>query len=36
MSTLFAKEYKRFEDIKHMQEDGTEYWSALVKTLDIV
>ena len=21
-------EYKRFEDIKHIREDGTEYWSA--------
>lgn len=28
MSTLIAKEYKRFEDIKHTKEDGTEYWSA--------
>lgn len=28
MSTLIAKEYKRFEDIKHIKEDGTEYWSA--------
>jgi len=28
LSTLIAKEYKRFEDIKHTKEDGTEYWSA--------
>lgn len=28
MSTLIAKEYKRFEDIKVTREDGTEYWSA--------
>lgn len=28
MGTLIAKEYKRFEDIKHTKEDGTEYWSA--------
>lgn len=28
MSTLVAKEYKRFEEIKHIKEDGTEYWSA--------
>ncbi len=36
MSTLFAKEYKRFEDIKHTKEDGTEYWSAreLASALD--
>ncbi len=36
MSTLIAKEYKRFEDIKHIKEDGTEYWSAreLASALD--
>ena len=36
MSTLIAKEYKRFEDIKHKKEDGTEYWSAreLASALD--
>lgn len=28
MSTLIAKEYKRFEDIKHTKSDGIEYWSA--------
>ena len=27
MSDLIAKEYKCFEDIKHIKEDGTEYWS---------
>lgn len=25
---LKASEYKRFEDIKHVRDDGTEYWSA--------
>ena len=28
MSDLNGKEYKRFEDIKHFREDGSEYWSA--------
>ena len=28
MSELKAKEYKRFEDIKHIRADGSEYWSA--------
>ena len=28
MSSLKGKEYKRFEDIKHFREDGSEYWSA--------
>ena len=28
MSKLVAVEYKRFEDIKHIREDSTEYWSA--------
>ena len=28
MSQLIAKEYKRFEDIKTVREDGTEFWSA--------
>lgn len=28
MSNLIAQEYKRFEDIKNVREDGTEYWSA--------
>lgn len=28
MGDLIAKEYKRFEDIKSIREDGTEYWSA--------
>ena len=28
MSNLKGKEYKRFEDIKHIREDGSEYWSA--------
>lgn len=28
MSKLIAKEYKRFEDIKTVREDGTEFWSA--------
>ena len=28
MKELKASEYKRFEDIKQVREDGTEYWSA--------
>ena len=28
MSNLIAKEYKCFEDIKKIREDGTEYWTA--------
>lgn len=28
MKKLKAKEYKRFEDIKQIRPDGTEYWSA--------
>ena len=28
MSKLKAKEYKRFEDIKHIRDDGSEFWSA--------
>ena len=28
MSNLIAKEYKCFEDIKQIKEDGTEYWYA--------
>ena len=28
MRELKGKEYKRFEDIKHIREDGSEYWSA--------
>ena len=28
MKELKAKEYKRFEDIKQMRADGTEFWSA--------
>lgn len=28
MATLIAKEYKRFEDIKHIREDRSEFWSA--------
>jgi DNA-damage-inducible protein D len=28
MSELNAKEYKRFEDIKHIRDDGGEYWFA--------
>ena len=28
MSKLIAKEYKRFEEIKKVREDGTEFWSA--------
>ena len=28
MADLIAKEYKRFEDIKHTDENGTEFWYA--------
>ena len=28
MKDLRVSEYKRFEEIKHVREDGTEYWSA--------
>jgi DNA-damage-inducible protein D len=28
MSDLNAKEYRRFEDIKHIRDDGSEYWLA--------
>ena len=28
MIGLKAKEYKKFEDIKHIREDGLEFWSA--------
>ena len=28
MSDLNGKEYKRFENIKHFRDDGSEYWSA--------
>lgn len=28
MSNLEAKEYKNFEEIKRLKEDGTEYWNA--------
>ena len=28
MKELKASEYKKFEDIKHIREDGSEYWSA--------
>ncbi len=28
MPSLKGKEYKRFEDIKQIRDDGNEYWSA--------
>ena len=28
MSKLLAEEYKRFEDIRKLRNDGSEYWSA--------
>ena len=28
MSELKAIEYKRFENIKHIRDDGSEFWSA--------
>ena len=36
MKELKVQEYKRFEDIKYIREDGSEYWSAreLALTLD--
>jgi len=38
MMELKASEYKRFEDIKHVRNDGTEYWSArkLAPTLEYI
>lgn len=38
MSNLKAKEYKRFENIKNVRPDGTEYWNAreLALVLDYV
>ncbi len=38
MSKLISKEYKRFEDIKRIRDDGTEYWPAreLASVLDYV
>jgi DNA-damage-inducible protein D len=28
MSSLQAKEYKSFEDIKHLSDEGSEFWCA--------
>lgn len=28
MKELHVQEYKRFEDIKHIREDGSELWNA--------
>ena len=28
MSDLNGKEYSKFEQIKHIRDDGSEYWSA--------
>lgn len=28
MTELKAKEYKKFENIKYIREDGSEFWSA--------
>ena len=28
MAELIGKEYRRFEDIKHVRDDGSEFWSA--------
>ena len=38
MKELKSKEYKKFEDIKHVREDGSEFWSAreLALALDYV
>jgi DNA-damage-inducible protein D len=35
MSELNAKEYKRFEDIKHIRADGSEYWFARELSLEL-
>jgi len=31
MSDLKAKEYKQFEDIKTVREDGSEFWTVSVQ-----
>ena len=38
MKELKSKEYKKFEEIKHLREDGSEFWSAreLATALDYV
>lgn len=38
MKKLIAEEYKRFEDIKQIREDGSEFWSAreLAVALDYI
>ena len=38
MAELIGKEYRRFEDIKHVRDDGSEFWSAreLEPVLDYV
>lgn len=38
MGELKGKEYKRFEDIKHVRDDGSEFWSAreLAAALDYI
>ena len=28
MAELIGSEYRRFEDIKHVRDDGSEFWSA--------
>jgi len=35
MSKLDAKEYKRFEDIKHIRDDGSEYWFARELSIEL-
>ena len=36
MKKLIAEEYKRFEDIKQIREDGSEFWSAFKTTKNCV
>ena len=35
MSQLIAREYKRFEDIKHVRDDGSEYWLARELSIEL-
>ena len=33
MAGLKAKEYKKFEDIKRIRKDGSEFWSVRIYTM---
>ena len=35
ISELKAREYKRFEDIKHVRADGSEYWLARELSIEL-